>query len=1105
MYLADHLGGGPAVRQLVQDSATGGLGVENLALSPGSGQSGKIGRTMGEIFANFSIAATIDSDQGIYGFSNLDLNPSCGGSTFCRITPADTNSDWSTPWSSTGHTMEGWGIRSFKFTPGAASPAPLTLRVTSDVSNFDGVLVYKSTADGLWATQDLDFNSNVATGLIQGFGNLTDEVYAIVWYASTVADCDYTSCGPSYPQGTIDIEAARITSPATMMLNGTTLGDRDGDGSPDTVQVNYSILSNAFFEDLDVDALIRDSNGTVVDAISTRVQAGGGVHVPDSVYFTANKDDQYTVQFTMKNMLGAVLDSETTAPQALTNMAPVANASVSTNTSQTYEKIQFTGDGFDAWGLSLDNNTLPYFDQPVAYAWDFDDNMTSGLRSPLRSFSEAGVYNTTLRIMDVGGTWSDVSINQINITDDSQPIPIITVNNNVVADRIEIFTNQRIIFSAYQTADNVPLENLDFEWDWGDGSPVTSGTGLYTANHEWGDVVGPNQTYILTLTVSDGINTGQKTIEIVVNNRLPYQIFSDVLTTYTYTPLLMPDVFTDDDGENLSLSWVFQEGVNLDGGEVERDDDFSSTTSSTLYPAPAWNTPGTKNVSVTVTDEDGGISVAELQVIVINQLPVANYIVKESGATGAPQVDFLVDEAGVNVPYTFDGRTSFDIDGTTGTYNDLTFNWSFPDGTFSDKTLPAFSFTEPGEQLVQLIVTDENGDQSSPKVIVVVVANPLPIIELQILDAWIGAECDLDDTQTESCKLLMDSDVFPENGLPDRWSRTFDENGVNVAVPGAMLYFDSSGTRDGDQKFEGKYVPLEQESPDWNGLVEYTWDFGDATPIVHDPMPWHSYERPGLYTVKLTVRDAFGTGDVTRAEFNIHIDSPPEISGIDLPDEIYEDFTIAAIVNVSDAESLADLVFYRDIDVLDGSNSDRSRTISNDLVIKWEKDALTDRDGDGILDNDWFTSNETLATLVTLVWEDPGEAILLVKVCDGMGLCDEFETDVTILPEQDADPSLSDFSWDEWKSWMSDAGSDALGFIALIIAALILGWLVMRQPNEIEEEAKQNAETYEVEHADDGGLLGIDHHLPPPAPKILSKQERRSDDSGYIRPLRRRE
>ena len=351
----------------------------------------------------------------------------------------------------------------------------------------------------------------------------------------------------------------------------------------------------------------------------------------------------------------------------------------------------------------------------------------------------------------------------------------------------------------------------------------------------------------------------------------------------------------------------------------------------------------------------------------------------------------------------------------------------------------------------------------------------------------------------------MDSDVFPENGLPDQWSRTFDENGVNVAIPGAMLYFDSSGTRDGDQKFEGKYVPLEVESPDWNGLLEYTWDFGDATPIVHEPMPWHSYERPGLYTVKLTVRDAFGTGDVTRAEFNVHVDSPPEIADIDLPDEIFEDFSSAVFVNVSDAESLADLVFYRDLDVLDGSNSDRDETISNDLTVEWEQDILDDADGDGILDNDWFVSSNNIVTLATVVWDDPTDAILRVKVCDGMGLCDVAQTDVTVLPEQVADPSLSDFSWDEWKSWMSDAGSDALGFIALILAALILGWLVMRQPNDIEEEAKQNAETYDVEHADDGGLLGMDHHNPPPAPKILSKQERRNDESGYIRPLRRRE
>tara|TARA_B100000459_G_scaffold46969_1_gene24541 strand:- start:554 stop:4732 length:4179 start_codon:yes stop_codon:yes gene_type:complete len=1093
MYLADHLGGGPAIRQLVQDSATGGLGVQNLALSPVSGQAGKIGRTMGEIFANFSIAATIDSDQGIYGYSNLILNPSCGGSTFCRIQPADTNSNWATPWSSTGHTMEGWGIRSFKFTPGSASPAPLTLRVTSDVSNFDGVLVYKSTADGLWSVQDLDFSNNVATGLIQGFGNLTDEVHAIVWYASVIGDCDYTSCGPSYPQGTIDIEAARITSPATMLLNGTTLSDRDGDGEDDTVQANYSILSNAFFEDLDVEIVVRDSNGTVVDSTSTRVQAGGGVYVPEDAYFTARKSDLYTFEFTMRDMLGAVLDTETTSPQALGNMAPVANGSVSTNASQTYEKIQFTGDGFDAWGLSLDNNTLPYFDAPVAYAWDFGDNITSGLRSPLRSFSFVGEYNTTLQVMDIGGTWSEIDVNTVNITDNTDPIPVITVNNIVVETTLEILTNQRIVFSAYQTSDNVPLEYLQFDWDWGDGTSVDSGQGLYSSNHEWGDVVGTNETYNLTLTVSDGVNVGSKTIQIIVNNRLPYQIFSDILTTYTYTPLPMPDVFTDDDGENFTLDWNFEGGVNLDGIDVDRSDDFSSTNSASIYPAPAWNLPGMKNITVTITDEDGGASSAQLQVNVVNQLPVAKYIVKESGATGSPQIDFLTENAKVNVPYTFDARTSFDVDGTTGTYNDLSFNWSFPDGTFSNKTLPAYSFTEPGERIVTLVVTDENGEESLPRVIIVLVANPLPIIELQILDAWVNGS------------ILMDSDVFPENGLPDQWSRTFDENGINIAIPGALLYFDSSGTRDGDQKFEGKYVPLEQESPDWNGLLEYTWDFGDATPIVHDPMPWHAYEMAGLYTVKLTVRDAFGTGDVTRAEFQVHVDSPPVIGEIDVPDEIYEDYSTAVAVNVTDSESLADLVFYRDLDVLDGSNSDRDETISNDLVIEWEEDLSFDKNEDGDPENDWYVSTNSLATLTTMSWDTPGDVTVKVRVCDGMGLCVEAQQEFTVLPEQDADPSLSDFSWDEWKSWMTEAGGDALGFIALIIAALILGWLVMRQPNELEEEAKQSAETYEVEHADDGGLLGMDHHTPPPAPKILSKQERKSDESGYIRPLRRRE
>ena len=66
--------------------------------------------------------------------------------------------------------------------------------------------------------------------------------------------------------------------------------------------------------------------------------------------------------------------------------------------------------------------------------------------------------------------------------------------------------------------------------------------------------------------------------------------------------------------------------------------------------------------------------------------------------------------------------------------------------------------------------------------------------------------------------------------------------------------------------------------------------------------------------------------------------------------------------------------------------------------------------------------------------------------------------------------------------------------------------MVLRESSEIEDEAKQAAENYtDVEHVEvQGGLLGMDQHTPPPAPAILSKEERRSDKSGYVRPLRRR-
>jgi hypothetical protein len=426
-----------------------------------------------------------------------------------------------------------------------------------------------------------------------------------------------------------------------------------------------------------------------------------------------------------------------------------------------------------------------------------------------------------------------------------------------------------------------------------------------------------------------------------------------------------------------------------------------------------------------------------------------------------------------------------------GDSSDLTYNWSFlDDGTFGASPQVTHSFSEPGVHTVMLVVTDAEGAQSIARVLTVEIANPLPIIAVQILDAWYNEE------------QMTDSSVLPEVTNLD-WSRTFNEQGDTFAAPHYLLYFDSDGTRDGDQSFEGKYVPFDVNSPEWNGLVQYTWDFGDGSPLEHEATPWHSYSLPGEYTVSLTVRDAFGTGDVSRAYFTVVIDHPPIIHNIFVPEEIIVSDSNSFVANFSDIEADLAIAIYRDTNINDGSISDRDVTLSPDLQIRWDLDIEVDADNNGDPADDWVEPLPGSVSRITGTWDEVGTYTIRLEICDSVGICDSMDEEIDVNPEPSAPPSLSDFSVDDWKSWLADAGSDLATFVALIAVALILGWLVMREPSELEDEAKQAAETYtDVEHVEDqGGLLGMDHHAPPPAPGILSKDERRSDDSGYIRPL----
>ena len=117
-------------------------------------------------------------------------------------------------------------------------------------------------------------------------------------------------------------------------------------------------------------------------------------------------------------------------------------------------------------------------------------------------------------------------------------------------------------------------------------------------------------------------------------------------------------------------------------------------------------------------------------------------------------------------------------------------------------------------------------------------------------------------------------------------------------------------------------------------------------------------------------------------------------------------------------------MFYRDINVLDGSNSDRDDTISNDLIVKWEKDLFSDEDGTGFW-HDWVIST-VRSNPLEAIWDEPKETILKVRVCDGMELCDEAKSMSQFFLSKVLIHLYQTSVWMN-EMWASEAGSDALG------------------------------------------------------------------------------
>ncbi len=306
------------------------------------------------------------------------------------------------------------------------------------------------------------------------------------------------------------------------------------------------------------------------------------------------------------------------------------------------------------------------------------------------------------------------------------------------------------------------------------------------------------------------------------------------------------------------------ESMDPDGTIVSYSWDWGDGTDPATEPIAehTYDEPGTYEVSVNVTDDDGRYDTVETLVTVENLSPTARF-----------------DRQGGGLSPTFDASNASDPDGEIASYT-----WSWGDGTEdSHGKIVDHTFETQGTYQVTLTVTDQGGasDQAT-QAVDITKANLDPDARFGVhvddlvvkASAYTASDADGhitgyrwdwgDGTQAHGQRANHTYDqagtyevtltVTDDQGATDTAEKTVEATAKQVPT-GPTARFDLDAT--------GRMVSVDAQASS-GGSAEiqgYTWSWGDGTATSQGLTSLHTYERTGSYIVELTVTNADGQTD----------------------------------------------------------------------------------------------------------------------------------------------------------------------------------------------------------------------------------------------------
>ncbi len=280
---------------------------------------------------------------------------------------------------------------------------------------------------------------------------------------------------------------------------------------------------------------------------------------------------------------------------------------------------------------------------PDNWLWSFDggDITTSNEQNPTVTFENPGAYTVILQAGNEIGSNSSVVTAYINVFDEP------------IAD-FELAS-----FSESVSFTNNSTDATEYLWEFGDGETSEEAEPTHT--------YAMNGTYVVTLTAINPCSSSIATMEVEVDGiAVPSAAFS-VNAQSGCAPF---EVSFTDESLNSPTAWTWL----FEGGEP--------ATSNEQNPVVTYNTPGTYDVTLSVSNAIGNNVVNRTEVVIVSAEPTASFTLDESA-----------------------GFVIF----TNSSERGEAYAWDFGDGDTSDEENPVHDYAEPGIYTISLTTINECG------------------------------------------------------------------------------------------------------------------------------------------------------------------------------------------------------------------------------------------------------------------------------------------------------------------------------------------------------------------------------------------------------------